>query len=286
MITIGADPEIFLGSESNSPVSAEGIIPGEKHSPFQADPDIQIMIDNVAAEFAVSPSENIKDFTEKIEKGKGLLGLYAAANGLKILPSISTLFPEDQLQTTNAQTFGCDPDLNIYGRPERKPVHPNLRSVGGHVHLGCQLAIDNPEVVVGLFDLLLGMPLFYYDREWDRASLYGKMGTYRKKEYGVEYRTLSNSWIWSKHLTNVVFERAKYIGEIGDLKRAIGIRNKLDDWSRRYGFHPISIYQAQVDNNPKDIFEEADLKNLISYDEFLVKEFNLTHLYQHNAHGA
>ena len=65
-VTIGADPEIFFGSETDVPVSAETFIPGVKHNPHVVG-EIEVMVDNVAAEFAVSPSVDRMEFVEKIK---------------------------------------------------------------------------------------------------------------------------------------------------------------------------------------------------------------------------
>jgi hypothetical protein len=42
-----------------------------------------------------------------------------------------------------------------------------------------------------------------------RRSLYGAAGCFRPKSYGVEYRTLSNSWLASKELMEWVFATTK-----------------------------------------------------------------------------
>lgn len=47
-------------------------------------------------------------------------------------------------------------------------------------------------------DLHLGVPSLVLDKDTERRKLYGKAGAFRPKPYGVEYRTLSNFWIWSE----------------------------------------------------------------------------------------
>jgi hypothetical protein len=42
-----------------------------------------------------------------------------------------------------------------------------------------------------------------------RKQLYGKAGAHRIKSYGPEYRTLSNFWIFSKHLTSWVYDNVE-----------------------------------------------------------------------------
>jgi len=48
-----------------------------------------------------------------------------------------------------------------------------------------------------MMDLYLGVPSVLMDKGELRKQLYGKAGAYRMKPYGVEYRTLSNFWIFS-----------------------------------------------------------------------------------------
>jgi hypothetical protein len=47
-------------------------------------------------------------------------------------------------------------------------------------------------------DLLLAVPSVLLDNDKQRRKVYGKAGAFRKKEYGLEYRTLSNFWISSE----------------------------------------------------------------------------------------
>ena len=80
----------------------------------------------------------------------------------------------------------------------------NLRSCGGHVHVGTK---HDPIHVVKAMDIYLGVPSLKLDPDKQRRKLYGKAGAFRFKSYGVEYRTLSNFWIWSKELQEWVFKQ-------------------------------------------------------------------------------
>jgi hypothetical protein len=48
--------------------------------------------------------------------------------------------------------------------------------------------------VVRKMDLFLSVPLVLMDDGFQRKAIYGKAGAFRKKPYGVEYRTPSNWW--------------------------------------------------------------------------------------------
>ena len=57
-------------------------------------------------------------------------------------------------------------------------------------------------------DYTLGLDSLLLDSDTRRRSMYGRAGSFRFKEYGIEYRTLSNFWI----------KNNKSIGD-GDLRR-------------------------------------------------------------------
>lgn len=68
----------------------------------------------------------------------------------------------------------------------------------GHISLGW----DNPtesqqEDMVKAMDATLGLKSLFLDFDTNRKKLYGKAGCFRFREYGIEYRTLSNFWIKS-----------------------------------------------------------------------------------------
>jgi hypothetical protein len=49
-------------------------------------------------------------------------------------------------------------------------------------------------------DLYLGVPSVLMDQGEQRKKMYGAAGAHRVKSYGVEYRTLSNFWIFEEKL--------------------------------------------------------------------------------------
>ena len=78
----------------------------------------------------------------------------------------------------------------------------NLRSCGGHLHIGFDRAKNDMMArphLVRILDLVAGVPSIIIDKDKDRRKLYGKAGAHRPKMIeagdpydGVEYRTLSN----------------------------------------------------------------------------------------------
>jgi len=119
------------------------------------------------------------------------------------------VFPESQMDHPMAHIFGCEPDFNAWTmdvNPKPTPPHPFMRSAGGHVHV--ETTKDGVDVVRKM-DLFLGVPSVLMDEGDLRKQLYGKAGAFRGKSYGVEYRTLSNFWIFREPLIRWVWDNTQ-----------------------------------------------------------------------------
>lgn len=91
----------------------------------------------------------------------------------------------------------CDPDYDVWLEDvnPRPDSNTNLRTTSGHLHFG----YDNPNThksveIVRAADLFLGLPSLLLDPDRERRKMYGKAGSFRFKDYGVECRVLSNFW--------------------------------------------------------------------------------------------
>jgi Phage phiEco32-like COOH.NH2 ligase-type 2 len=201
---IGADPEIFLRNPFGNLTSAIGLVPGTKEAPADI-PGLprgyMVQHDNVAVEFGIPPAETSEGFVNSINAAMDaisqqiLMGMYTYDR------ASAHSFPEEELRHPAARQFGCDPDFNAWnnGRvnPRPKADDHTLRAAGGHVHVGYELqGKENILRFVQLMDLVLGVPSTLMDTAQARRQLYGKPGAFRVKPYGVEYRTLSNFWIF------------------------------------------------------------------------------------------
>lgn len=193
----GCDPEVFLRSRSGKFISVIGRIRGNKWNPFQI-PELPkgftLQQDNVSLEFGIPPAASKEEFIKNVETVKKAGRKYL--KGLSYSQASCAVFPEDQMQTAEAHMFGCEPDYNAWtGKENQKPQppHPFMRSAGGHIHV--ETSLDKNEVVKAM-DLVLGIPLELMDDGDERKKLYGKAGACRYKDYGVEYRTPSNWWIF------------------------------------------------------------------------------------------
>lgn len=206
MVRCGADPEVFLCNDAGKPISSIGYIGADKWNPLQI-PDMPkgftLQEDNVSLEYGIPPAASADEFvahiTSVMEKSKEYV------KGLSFSKLSCIIFPEDQMQTPEAFTFGCEPDYNAYTKhcnPKPNPPHPLMRSAGGHVHVETKVS---PWKGVPLMDLFLSVPAVLMDDGIERKKLYGSAGACRIKPYGFEYRTLSNFWIFEEKYIRWVF---------------------------------------------------------------------------------
>jgi hypothetical protein len=213
-VLIGADPELFLEKEGII-VSAEGIIGGTKYEPLEIDyKDHYIQEDNVMIEFNIAPSVDRESFVHSINYVKDYLKTLVGIKGYTLNFSSSSFLDSKYLKTPQAKTFGCDPDLNVYAkRPNTSPnSKTNLRTCGGHIHIGYNNPnVEDSEKIVYGMDMLLGLDSLILDSDSRRRSMYGKAGSFRFKEYGVEYRVLSNFWIRNDKSIEWVFDRTNKV---------------------------------------------------------------------------
>jgi Phage phiEco32-like COOH.NH2 ligase-type 2 len=204
---LGSDPEVFLKDANGKHHAVNGLILADKWNPLQI-PDMPtgytLQEDNVALEYGIPPASNADEFAQAIqavmEKSRDWI------KGLDFSTVSCTIFEDDQLTHPMSQVFGCEPDYNAYTKhrnPKPNPSHPGMRSAGGHIHVETKA---NKLKVIKAMDICLGLPAVLMDKEGiTRKSLYGMPGAFRPKPYGVEYRSLSNFWIFSPELIKWVW---------------------------------------------------------------------------------
>ena len=211
-LKVGADPELFLITESGVPYPACGKIGGTKEEPlYFTDRGHAVQEDNVAVEFCIPPSSSSVELAENISTCLDHIKLIKPA-GTVISRAASLYFRPEDLQSDQARLFGCNATFNHWTlRMNRSPKsETNLRTCGGHIHLGW----DSPEEkdcldVLAALELFLGVPSIIMDTDTERRKLYGKSGEFRFKPYGVEWRVLSNFWIFSPIHISWVWEGVK-----------------------------------------------------------------------------
>lgn len=220
---LGCDPELFMADAIGKLKASCGLIGGTKEAPQPLEElgaGYAVQEDNVAIEFNIPPAANAREFHDSIRKTLDLL-----TNGVKsmydfqIVNLSAASFPMEELTSRAAQEFGCDPDFNAWTgkkNPKPKATDKTLRSCGGHVHVGYEKHLVDETRLIKCMDLFLGVPSVLMDKGELRKQLYGKAGAFRSKLYGVEYRTLSNFWVFGEELPNWVWrntERAAHAAE-------------------------------------------------------------------------
>lgn len=235
--TIGTDFELFLlDTEAGEVISAEGYIKGSKEEPFVFDPEnkyFSTTLDNVLAEATIPPVTNAADFYRFIQKSVEFLKTQIPRN-VSLMAFPAARLNEKWLQTEHAKTFGCMPDFCVWTRsmnPMPCAEDSTLRSAGGHIHIG----YDNPrmeinEQIIKAMDLFIGVPSMIQEPDNERKLLYGKAGCFRPKNYGVEYRTVSNYYLGSKELTEWVFNNTMAAVDLVNLGGIEGVEPDYGYW--------------------------------------------------------
>lgn len=214
-VMIGCDPEMFV-TDGMEIVHSIGIIGGTKSAPLKVGHGA-LQEDNVLLEFNTDPTDVPELFLQYIRETQSSASDRIRSFGLRIVPNQSShIYPSMEGFPDSAFEFGCTPDYNgLTGEVNPSPtsVNPNLRTAGGHVHIGWDhFATVTPELQgrVGVMcDYFLGLPSLLKDSDDLRRELYGKACAIRYKPYGVEYRTLSNFWIWNDDDVKWVFHQAQ-----------------------------------------------------------------------------
>lgn len=137
--TVGSDPELFIINEKTGKVvSSIGLIPGVKGEPWVGSDmpsGFGLETDNILAEFNIPPVTDCDNFVNNIQYMKDYITKYVKAKNpdLGIRCIASQVVDASQLQSEEAQLFGCDPDFNAYTlseNPKPEGTSTNLRSAG------------------------------------------------------------------------------------------------------------------------------------------------------------
>ena len=216
---LGCDPEVLLQDETLKPISVIGFINAGKEYPHQI-PDMPegftLQEDNVSLEYGIPPASSADEFQASIMAVLERSRSYIPPN-VNFSRSSCLIFPKDQMDHPGAHEFGCEPDFNAWTMEMNKfpeLPHPFMRSAGGHVHVETNL---DPVMCVKALDLCLSVPAVLMDDGFERKKIYGKAGAYRRKSYGVEYRSLSNFWIFEPELIRWVWRNTERGLSMGDV---------------------------------------------------------------------
>lgn len=216
-ITIGADPELFLGKR-NEIISAHHLPFGTKAKPRSTE-NGSVQVDGLALEVNVRPSKTVFEFItncgsvlndlERLVKETDREMYLVCQPTARFTPQYLDSLPDE------AKELGCNPDWDAYDlrENERPDAAGSFRTSGGHIHLGWGTGF-NPESLAHIgvcaevakqLDYTIGMHSLEFDDDKTRRELYGKAGSFRPKSYGMEYRTLSPMWLLQTRHTSMVY---------------------------------------------------------------------------------
>lgn len=214
----GADPEGFV-VDSNGRAVTPKTIPGTKLEPHKV-PGGAIQRDGMAAEFNVDPANTFKEWNNNFELVlKALDGFLPKGHSMSWVPSVE--FDEEVFSDApdDYKELGCSPDWNAWEENLNPPPYcedkPYLRTAAGHLHIGWgkNYSLDDALHQRNCFDLVkqldwyLGGWSLKHDSDPLRRALYGRAGACRLKDYGVEYRVLSNFWVTTPERRKAVWNR-------------------------------------------------------------------------------
>ena len=217
-IKIGADPEVFV-NKAGEQVSVHNLIPGTKQKPFPVKCGA-IQVDGTATEFNIDPAETEDEFVTNIQTVMSELKSFLP-EGYDFNHRIQHIFPTSVWEKIpeKVREVGCDPDFSAYKKKDNEPrIRPREKYghvyVGGHIHIGWGEDMDafsEPHMemckqIVKALDNKVGLYMTILDRTPAYNGLFArKMGVFRPKSYGVEYRTPSNAWLWREETIRDIY---------------------------------------------------------------------------------
>jgi len=210
--SLGSDPEVFLkkvidGIEVYFP--AVEVITGDKNAPTKIDNEGRaILVDNVMLEFNTKPTYDMDNFVKEHLTFIEYLTNEMNKKECKLSKKAYVEFNPKYLQSDSAKLFGCDPDFNAYTMERNIPPEAsvNFRSAAGHIHIGYDgHCVDTTRELIKLLDFTLGLQSVIDDDDRGRRLMYGQAGAFRFKNFGLEYRVLSNYWIFTPEKLRKVY---------------------------------------------------------------------------------
>lgn len=237
-VRVGADPEVFVRNAGGKVIPVCGLVGGTKDFPKPlptnrrwVDESVDnegmfaVQEDGVAMEFNIPAVTSASNFIVAIEHAMKECRRIAKSRKLELVISPSSTFEAVQLEDPRACTVGCLADKDAYGAENGTTREPfsavdfgTDRFCGGHLHLGYNKDNVPANVMARYVDLFVGLPSVFHDKQGPRRKYYGQAGLYREKDYGIEYRTLSNFWLRDNHRsddTNYLYYLAQTLFDLG-----------------------------------------------------------------------
>jgi len=222
---VGTDPEIFVENSKGYIIPAFKFLqpkekPGKTSAalPYGGYP---MYWDGFAAEFETSPQNCLAWTCDSTYSGIKSVMMEARKYNKNCRLSAKTVIRLTSRKLKSEDPahilLGCAPSFNAYGLVSKPLISKKvfIRSTGGHIHFGIKHRIKTPDdaiKIVKVLDAILAVACVSLFENYDvarRREYYGLVGEYRLPPHGLEYRVLSNAWIFHPLLMNLVFDLAR-----------------------------------------------------------------------------
>lgn len=269
-ITVGADPEIFVENVFGKIIPAFSFLPEQKDGIGNLTSEFRnygmSYHDGLQAEFTILEGGCLEEMCNYNFYGlKRILD-----EAIKFDPSAKLSaktcieIPTTQLKFYKENTIrlGCKPSFNAYGLDVQFPstYDATIRSTGGHMHFGyirtdLKLSKIPPYDIAKALDRIIGIisvSLFAGYENPIRRKFYGLPGEFRVTPYGMEYRTLSNAWLFHPIVTHLVWDLAR----LSLLMLSNGL---INEWKCEEDRIIHTILNCDIHESRKIINENCDL---------------------------
>lgn len=171
---------------------------------------------------------------------------------IKLITDPVTNIDLEELKSSPAdlKVLGCNPTFDAYRKEEKvvnvDPMTLPFRTTGAHMHFsfnqGEKHDLSELGVLAQYCDLMIGLPhtiIYGDDKEFQRRTLYGTAGEFRKQQYkgyysgtsieGFEYRVLSSRLYNHPGIFSLFFGIFKYLMENRNRLLSAGWNDKLNE---------------------------------------------------------
>jgi len=260
--------------------------------------------DGAAIEMQIKPHTSISGFYEQVQTGIQSLKIYLKDNGeLRLWINPLGFFDIDKYWKGRGEDFrmcvifGCDPDqfpekyveIGLENPAEVGEIdvsNHSYRYGGAHVHIQAPkskptIFFRNWEFCATIFDFFAGMLNTTFQRnqatiiaEKARLLHYGKPGRIRlqtynpeEKEYGIEYRVMSNSWLEDKDKTRKLLNTLDLAALVVENNLAEKFVNDFDKLIPDMYNTVITLDQKSAKNIFEEVLAWTMLNGLITTDD-------------------
>ena len=232
LLAIGSDYEVFVRRiDSDQIVSAIPLIGEGKDRRIQLE-TCEIHHDNVLAEVNIIPSSSKAEFFSTVKSSLDELASFLNTTGHTYVVTDSVIMSAKELRHVDACEFGCSEDYDIIrGVSNIAPsaiLAGNLRTAGGHVHVSYTFKTRNEyRTTALLLSTIISLGTTIMGDSRTRRKLYGRAGSVRLKEYGVEVRTPSNIWLANGEWINWIYSAIQAICRMSASLKLISVVENL-----------------------------------------------------------